>query len=655
MSPPKRNNKKIVKLVVKKKAASARRPMTIAKEPSALNNLARGAGTFLGTTLGGPMLGKLAGDASSWITKIMGGGDYSIKNNSLLCGDNIPSFSSNGDNVIVKHREFIGDLSSSITWVNNGYLINPGNNKLFPWLSQLAVLFEEYEFLGLIFEYKTTSASALNSTNTALGTMIYATDYDAIDLPFTDKRHAENSEYVTTAAPCQSFIHAVECAKNNNIFNKQYVTTINNLINIPSGQDPRLYYLGNFQQCSVGSQAVATTGELWASYQCRFSKPILSLQGLPIPYYSSLFYNASTSATSQVSQVNLNVVQQYGGTTTANNTLLLTLDPVTFGAYPVWDIIIQQTAGVTGIAPVTFTGGAGGGYNTPNPVIASTNLNFFSIPNGNGLNVIPETFLAFSDTATTSGMPGTQNFTIQYYKIQFTNALLPATILLPTFGWSGITAANYLMIHPGVYVAGLQQKLNADGTVLTPDPLNSSSSSSSASMAWNSVMGSSISKSTAKEQWRGTPLESVVQKPAKPNRESLKALNDTLNKCSNADREMSIKGSLTISDDDFQLLCTPQCRSETADYSNVIKCCVRCDKCTGKPQFEHFLSCMDVTSVIRFIRSWDGPGKLQFLDQLEAYYDLSTTEKSDDRTLNVSVAIAALNEAETKQYREDQL
>lgn len=40
---------------------------------------------------------------------------------------------------------------------------------------------------GLIFEFKSMSGNALNSTNTALGQIIMSAQYDAGNAPFTDK------------------------------------------------------------------------------------------------------------------------------------------------------------------------------------------------------------------------------------------------------------------------------------------------------------------------------------------------------------------------------------------------------------------------------------------------------------------------------------
>jgi hypothetical protein len=89
-----------------------------------------------------------------------------------------PSFGSN--RTIVKHREFIGNIQGSTSFSINTFNVNPGDEQTFPWLSALAVNYEKYRPIGVIFEFKSTSANALNSTNTALGTVMMCPRYNAV-------------------------------------------------------------------------------------------------------------------------------------------------------------------------------------------------------------------------------------------------------------------------------------------------------------------------------------------------------------------------------------------------------------------------------------------------------------------------------------------
>lgn len=100
-------------------------------------------------------------------------GDYEIANN-VETNDlfNNGRYEFKQQPIIITHREYIGDVITSGTagaFKTNTYYINPGLNKTFPWLSQIAQNFESYRMLGCAFEFKSMSSDALNSTNTALG------------------------------------------------------------------------------------------------------------------------------------------------------------------------------------------------------------------------------------------------------------------------------------------------------------------------------------------------------------------------------------------------------------------------------------------------------------------------------------------------------
>lgn len=118
--------------------------------------------------------------------------------------------------VRIRHREFIQDVSSSTSFVNQLFSINAGLASTFPWLSQIAPNFEQYKFHGLIFEFRSTSANALNSTNTALGTVILGTDYNTAAAAFTSKQQMENNEWTCSTKPSLSVIHPIECAPSQN-------------------------------------------------------------------------------------------------------------------------------------------------------------------------------------------------------------------------------------------------------------------------------------------------------------------------------------------------------------------------------------------------------------------------------------------------------
>jgi hypothetical protein len=234
-----------------------------------VNKVARFAGKSVGNMVG---LGDEVGNATSWLSRAFGFGDYTIKKNSFQDYGNIAQFANHGT-ITFSHREYITDISSTTGFTNQAFPINPGNSTLFPWLSTIAKNFEQYEFLGLIFEFKSTSASAVGSVNTGLGTVIMATDYDVLDSPYADKRAMEVSEFATSAAPCSSQVHPIECDPKQNVMKQLFIQGGNSVNAYPD--DPRFSALGNFQIATAGMQATSTIGELWVSYHIKLLKPQL--------------------------------------------------------------------------------------------------------------------------------------------------------------------------------------------------------------------------------------------------------------------------------------------------------------------------------------------------------------------------------------------
>jgi len=256
----------------------------------------RGAGALVGGAAGyygggpwaaakGAMLGSGVG---GFLSSLVGLGDYArpIKKNSLLglrpggrsTDSGMAPIMSNVPNcTIVTHREFIGNITGSTSFNLQSYAINPGLSSTFPWLAPIARNYQQHRWLGLIFQYKTTSVDSLNSSNTALGTVILATDYNAASPDFINKQAMQNTEYVTSVKPSASVLHPVECAPLETTVDVLYTRSGS----VPPNEDIRLYDIGKFQLATEGQQAgVTVVGELWASYQIELLKPVVSSGGL---------------------------------------------------------------------------------------------------------------------------------------------------------------------------------------------------------------------------------------------------------------------------------------------------------------------------------------------------------------------------------------
>lgn len=225
----------------------------------------------------GAQIGSHVGDfveqgARGLFRTITGIGDYKVDRNSILSGADPPVLS-NGKRVnVIRHREYIGDVTGSVAYVNTTYALNPGNSSLFPWLYTIAQNYEQYVFHGVVFEFKSTSADALNSTNTALGTVIMATEYNVNNNAFTNKIQMENCEFTTSCKPSECMMHPIECSVNQTPTRVFYTRPVVNAL----FADLRFVDMGNFQLATVGMQAAANIGELWVTYEVELLKPFLT-------------------------------------------------------------------------------------------------------------------------------------------------------------------------------------------------------------------------------------------------------------------------------------------------------------------------------------------------------------------------------------------
>lgn len=251
------------------------------KYPGLGRSIGRAAGSMIGNAVypgvGGVVggaLGSVVGQgAHATVKRITGFGDYHVSQNSLVYNrDAVPEFSVNNERcTMVVHREFISDIIGSTTFNIQSYRINPGIVSTFPWLAAIAENYEQYVIQGMIFEYKTTCATAVSSTNTALGTVVMATQYNSLSPAFTSKQQMENYEFSQSSVPSASILHAIECDPQ-----QTQCGGIFNVADQPSTPgDIRLYDIGRFNIATVGMQAAATIGELWVSYKICFLKPKL--------------------------------------------------------------------------------------------------------------------------------------------------------------------------------------------------------------------------------------------------------------------------------------------------------------------------------------------------------------------------------------------
>lgn len=318
-------------------------------------------GFGVGSLLGGPAGGLTGLAAGKLISRITGFGDYKVNRNSISNGNSVPTFGSAGKGMRVMHREFLTDITGSVSFLNRTYPINPGLITTFPWLSLIAADFEECDFEGLVFEYRPTSGTAVSSTSSALGVVILATDYDALNPSFTTKQQMESYEFATSTVPFAGCIHPVECARGANVLNSFYIRNGSP----PPGADLRLYDLGNFEIATQGMQSAYIVGELWVSYDVVFKKPRLP-KTITAPSYIRFrgFPTFSASTATPFGAGGTDVLENFlPGVTTVNNNVVLA-DPGYYLLNYAWrdgsagnSRVAVTTYGVNVIAQPFLTGG----------------------------------------------------------------------------------------------------------------------------------------------------------------------------------------------------------------------------------------------------------------------------------------------------------
>nr|WRQ65364.1 structural protein [Tolivirales sp.] len=266
---------KRIKVVVqpKKKMTKQQEVTAVGRALRALGGL---GGGYAGGLLGNAKLGSAAGTGlGAIVSRWLGQGDYSVQSNSLLTSvrpdGTIPAMHKDGQSVVVRHKEFLGEILGSTSYtVQKRYALNPGDSATFPWLAAIAGQYTEYKVRGMIFHYIPTSGMAVNSTNPALGSVMIQTSYRATEAAPSSKVEMMNEYWATEARPSDPFIHPVECDPKENPFNVQYVRNSS----VASTENILMYDLGVTTVATTGCPADGNVlGDLWCTYEIELKKP----------------------------------------------------------------------------------------------------------------------------------------------------------------------------------------------------------------------------------------------------------------------------------------------------------------------------------------------------------------------------------------------
>jgi len=334
------------------------------------------AGGFLGGPAGAAIGSSLGSTAGSLISKITGFGSYRVNKNTIFA-DSIPQFQSRlGDGSIrIRHKEFISDvISSSTPGLFNPvqFAVSASDANTFPYLSQLAVNFEEFAFEGLVFEYVTSSGSL--STTGQLGTCVGAMQFNSLAAPYVNKQQMEASTFGQSTVASQSCLFPIECDALQTPSNGIFYNSRPGIV--PTNNDKRWNQLGNFTFATVGMPAASeTVGELYVSYDVLLMKPILiQNSGCQADHYTA---TTAISGGTPYWGTDYALTSGSDNFTTLDGVDVVTIDPSFFGKIAV---------------SFSWTGAAGL-WLDPTAVAFNTGATALNILNGNTVNQLPAAYL----------------------------------------------------------------------------------------------------------------------------------------------------------------------------------------------------------------------------------------------------------------------
>ena len=228
-----------------------------------------------------PGIAQNVGNAVFGVTDKIGKGLYKGRGNYVTNGliqsaNVVPQFGQEDmKTTTITNREYICDVyapAAGASFTPSEYPLNPGMSKLFAWLSQIAINYEEYAIKQLIVTYKSTVADFASASG-QVGQVIMATQYNPTADPFGSKEEMMLYEGGMSCKTTEHMQHGIECdpAK---LAGAEYKFI--RAGNLPISEDLKEYDLGRLCLAITGTPATYAgqiIGELWVSYTVVLRKP----------------------------------------------------------------------------------------------------------------------------------------------------------------------------------------------------------------------------------------------------------------------------------------------------------------------------------------------------------------------------------------------
>lgn len=211
-------------------------------------------------------------------------GDYDLTSNSLVNRVGPDQIVTRGPlaGTNFTYREYLGDVFTHPDTVGAmnliSYRINPASAHTFPWLSRVAPNWDKWRANGILFEFKSTCSNY--SADSAVGSILMATEYDVLDPPYSTKRQMLNAAYANETRMDKNVVHGIECAPSTMPHDIFYV--LGDDEELPPGGNARDYSLGTFYMGTSGGSLPVNTnvGSLWIHYDMYFQTEQLLAPGI---------------------------------------------------------------------------------------------------------------------------------------------------------------------------------------------------------------------------------------------------------------------------------------------------------------------------------------------------------------------------------------
>lgn len=248
-------------------------------QAASLGRIVKGRGDYtIGRSVGSNVGGWIGDKLEGFVRKIFGTGDYEIQNqnqgeiksNSLVAGSSIPVMhSSNAGASEYFFHEFITNVNMTTAFNVTSYPIDIASSITFPWISQIAQNYQQWELVGCIFFLRSLSSNTAIAPTQGMGSVFGSVRYDVASEAPTSKSEILNSMFSSSAKPSENQALPVECDKKMTIVSPLKVAAIGA---IPV--DYQFYRMGYLDIATEGApNDYPDALELHVTYHVRLLKP----------------------------------------------------------------------------------------------------------------------------------------------------------------------------------------------------------------------------------------------------------------------------------------------------------------------------------------------------------------------------------------------